>query len=305
MSADTHAPLSALAAELEALGILVRERLRPFHPRVRDRDDIAVLRDPLSEVIILSSSEHMSLDYYTTKPECTGHAVDGRHVETPRLEDNIRRAEVFGALLRNRHWLDFGCGLGGMLDECAGQSALAVGLEPNRQRAAITASKGHAVVGDLDEVGPGSLDIVSMFHVLEHLTEPSSTLRRLRERLKPGGTLLIEVPHARDALFALYDCEAFKAFTFWSEHLVLHTRQSLRILLESAGFGQVEIRGQQRYPLSNHLHWLSKQAPGGHQAWAFLDADGLQAQYEAALARIDRTDTLIATARVPSARDTA
>ncbi|WP_115004676.1 class I SAM-dependent methyltransferase [Xanthomonas campestris] len=305
MSADTHAPLPPLAAELEALGILARERLRPFYPRVRDRDDITVLRDPLSEVIVLSSSEHMSLDYYAAKPERSGHAVDGRQVETPRLEDNIRRTERFGALLRNRRWLDFGCGLGGMLDEFAGQAALAVGLEPNRQRAAITAAKGHAVVGDLDEIGAGSLDIISMFHVLEHLTEPSRTLARLRSTLKPGGTLLIEVPHARDALLTLYDCEPFKAFTFWSEHLVLHTRQSLRLLLEGAGFAQVEISGQQRYPVSNHLHWLSKQAPGGHQAWAFLDADGLHAQYEAALARIDRTDTLIATARVPSARDTA
>lgn len=291
--------MPALISELDALGILKATRLQDFYPRVRDREDISVLRDPVSEVIVLSSSRHMSLGYYEAKAEQTGHAVYGHRIETPRLEDDIRRAAEFGTLLRNRRWLDFGCGLGGMLDEMKGQAAWAAGLEPGRERATIAAAKGHAIVGGLDEVPSGSLDVITLFHVLEHLTEPRQTLVQIRQRLVPGGLVLVEVPHARDALLTLYDSDAFKRFTLWSEHLILHTRQSLKILLEQAGFTQVDIIGRQRYPVSNHLHWLARQKPGGHEAWAFLNTAGLHAEYESALARTDRTDTLIAFARAP------
>lgn len=291
--------MSSLAAELDALGIIVSSRLEPFYPRVRDRADIGVLRDPVTEVIVLSSTQHASVRYYESKAERLGYEVHGDRVVTPRLEDNIRRADTFGALLRNKHWLDFGCGLGGMLDEMKGQAAWAAGLEPSRERAAVVAGNGHFVVSGLDEVADGSLDIVTLFHVLEHLDDSLQTLIRVREKLKPGARVLIEVPHARDALFTLYDSDAFKRFTFWSEHLVLHTRQSLTRLLDCAGFDRIEVSGCQRYPLSNHLHWLVRQAPGGHEAWPFLNGAGLHAEYEAALSRVDRTDTLIVHAQAP------
>lgn len=294
--------MTPLISRLSALGILDAQRLTQFHPHVRDRDDIAVLRDPLTEVIVLSRSDHMTVSYYETKPERAEHIVDGRTMVTPPLEDDIRRGQEFSTLLRNRHWLDFGCGLGGVLDVLKGQTRWAAGPEPSRERAAIAASKGHLILDSLHAVQPGLLDVVTLSHVLEHLTHPIETLREISTRLRAGGTVLIEVPHARDALFTLYDSEPFKAFTFWSEHLVLHTRQSLKSLLEAAGFEDVEIRGKQRYPLSNHLHWLARQQPGGHESWACLNSTLLHEAYEAALSGIDRTDTLIATARTPKAR---
>jgi SAM-dependent methyltransferase len=219
---------------------------------------------------------------------------------TPRLGDNLRRAADFGHLIRGKRWLDFGCGLGGMLNEMAADAASATGLEPNRDRAAIVAANGHRVVAGAAELEAESLDVITLFHVLEHLADPLGVLRELRTRMAPGGAMLIEVPHARDALFTLYDCEPFKAFTFWSEHLVLHTRTSLRLLLAAAGFGDIEITGYQRYPLANHLYWLSRSRPGGQEKWSLLspmNGSG-QGQYENDLARMDRTDSLIALARV-------
>jgi len=288
-----------LANELASLNIIDTARLQPFFPRVRDRDDISVLHDPVTDVIVLSDCEHMSIAYYVAKPELAGHQVQGEVVESSSLPDDLRRAEEFGTLLHGKRWLDFGCGLGGLLHAMRERTSQAWGLEPSQERAAMAAAKGHDILNHLDQVPAQSLDIVTMFHVLEHLTTPLQTLVQIRDRLHPGGTLLIEVPHARDALFTLYDCEAFKRFTFWSEHLVLHTRQSLNILLTHAGFSQIQVSSKQRYPLSNHLHWLVRHKPGGHDAWALLNSAGLHSEYEAMLSRIDRTDTLIATARVP------
>jgi 2-polyprenyl-3-methyl-5-hydroxy-6-metoxy-1,4-benzoquinol methylase len=299
----------ALIELLDELGAIRKEELKPFYPRVRDRDDIEVLRCDFSEVIVLSSIAHVeATQYYEERSESSALEVNGDRVVTPRLGDNLRRAADFGHLIRGKRWLDFGCGLGGMLDELAADAASVTGLEPNRDRAGIVSARGHRVVAGAAELDAESLDVITMFHVLEHLAEPLAVLRDLKSRLAPGGTLLIEVPHARDALFTLYDCEAFKAFTFWSEHLVLHTRTSLRLLLAAAGFQDVEISGYQRYPLANHLYWLSRGRPGGQEQWSLLstmNGGSGQGQYENDLGRLDRTDTLIALARVtPPAQDT-
>lgn len=291
----------ALIELLDEIGAIRKEELQPHYPRVRDREDIAVLRCAFSEVIVLSSIAHVAeTEYYEQRPESSTLEVNGDRVVTPRLGDNLRRAADFGHLIRSKRWLDFGCGLGGMLDELAADAASATGLEPNRDRAELVSANGHRVVASFDEFEANSLDIITMFHVLEHLADPLGELRALASCLSPGGALLIEVPHARDALLTLYDCEPFKAFTFWSEHLVLHTRTSLRLLLEVAGFREVQISGFQRYPLANHLHWLSTGRPGGQNEWPLLcspQSNGQQNEYGDALCRIDRTDTLIALAR--------
>lgn len=283
-----------LIVELERLGIIKRDRLEVYYPRVRDRYDVAVLRDPLTDVIVLSRCDHVSETYYAERKENKSYRVHGADVVAPRLEDNIRRGVDFVCYIRGKRWLDFGCGLGGMLNELAAEAAWAVGLEPSKERAAIVSAKGHQVITRLDEVADGSVDIVTMFHVLEHLTDPVGILNSLRRVLSPGGKLLIEVPHARDALFSLYNCEAFKRFTFWSEHLVLHTRQSLMLLLKTSGYPDCQVMSHQRYPLANHLHWLSKGSPGGHQIWHMLTSLELESAYQSALTKIDRTDTLIA-----------
>ena len=89
----------------------------------------------------------------------------------------------------------------------------------------------------------------------------------------------------------------FIDFTLWSQHLVLHTRESLTLLLKDAGFKNVVITGIQRYGISNHIHWLKNKQPGGHRSvLSAMETPDLKASYENALARIDATDTLVAIA---------
>lgn len=286
--------MSEIITVLNSLGLINIDRLENFYPRVRDRDDIIVLRDTLTEVIVLSRNDHVEGDYYLDKIE----TKDDFKMKPPRLEDNIRREIDFGGYIRNKRWLDFGCGLGGLLNVMADEAEWAVGLEPNKDRSAIVSANGHRVIASMEDLEFNSIDVITMFHVFEHLSTPLETLSIIRKYLKLNGVLLIEVPNARDALITLYNCNEFKKFTFWSEHLVLHTRESLKGILKSAGFKSVEIIGCQRYPLSNHLYWLSNNMPGGHDIWRFLTTAGLRSEYEALLNSIDKTDTLIAIVRI-------
>jgi len=53
------------------------------------------------------------------------------------------------------------------------------------------------------------------------------------------------------------------------------------------------IKQIQRYPLSNHLHWLANGRPGGHQKWYFLDSPELHAAYEKQLTAVGKCDTIL------------
>tara|TARA_R110001592_G_scaffold198339_11_gene446539 strand:+ start:1218 stop:1631 length:414 start_codon:yes stop_codon:yes gene_type:complete len=136
-----------------------------------------------------------------------------------------------------------------------------------------------------------------MFHVLEHLDRPIEILKNIRKRMKENSTLIVEVPHANDALIKKYDCEKFKDFTFWSEHLILYTRDTLKKVLELSGFKNIEIFGEQRYNIFNHLHWLSKGEPGGSKKFGLSDTDLIQ-NYDNFLKDNGMTDTLIAKVKI-------
>jgi hypothetical protein len=118
-------------------------------------------------------------------------------------------------------------------------------------------------------------------------------LKKLSRLLTEGGEIIIEVPHADDALLSLYECEAFSHFTYWGCHLFLFTAKTLAMLANQVDMKINYIKQVQRYPLSNHLYWLAKGKPGGHKLWHFLDSPGCQTAYEKMLASIGKCDTLI------------
>jgi 2-polyprenyl-3-methyl-5-hydroxy-6-metoxy-1,4-benzoquinol methylase len=139
-----------------------------------------------------------------------------------------------------------------------------------------------------------SYDLITAFHVVEHLSDPRSILREFKDFLAPKGRIVIEVPSSSDALLTLYESEPFQHFTYWSQHLYLFNAKTLETLVQQSGLKVISIQQYQRYPLSNHLYWLSKGKPGGHKFWSFLDSSILQQAYADTLARIGQCDTLIA-----------
>ena len=175
-----------------------------------------------------------------------------------------------------------------------------MGIELQQNYVDLLNSDGITCTNDLANVENKSLDILVSFHVIEHLPNPLDTLSELITKIISGGQILIEVPHANDFLLSTVCCDDFKQFTLWSQHMVLHTRETLRKTLEYVGLQDIQIEGVQRYPLSNHLNWLANGKPGGHKSpISILDSDALSEMYQNSLARIDATDTLVVIARVP------
>lgn len=265
--------------------------------RVRDDQNLDVLECQSCGLVFLSSFDHISADFYENSRM---HAGESRieDLVNDAASDDERRFQDLQPLLTNRRVFDFGCGNGGFLTRAAKVASLAVGLEPERRLKAYFQQKQLAVYDDLAEVNQ-SFDVITLFHVLEHLPDPLDTLKQLAGKLNADGCLIIEVPNAADALLTLYRSDAFARFTYWSCHLYLFTANTLGLLARKAGLEINYIKQIQRYPLSNHLYWLAEDKPGGHIQWSFLDSRELHNAYEKQLGAIGRCDTLVASFGVP------
>lgn len=288
-------PVSNVRETLESIGAIVSANIVQFASRTRDRE-IPVFRDTVSGVIFIDN-------YYVGDDEYLTGQYRGDSL-APNFEDLLdteRRMKSFRQFYVGRRVLDFGCGEGNFLRQVYPCASSASGVELQQSFREALSGDGILCHSDISQALT-PVDTVFMFHVLEHLSDPLGALREIRETLEPNsGTLVVEVPHARDLLLSEFQCEAFIDFTLWSQHLVLHTRDSLQKILIAAGFTDIHVSGVQRYGLVNHLTWLNDGKPRGHEGpLSVLETADLSLAYQAALAGLDRTDTLVATARVAS-----
>ena len=143
-----------------------------------------------------------------------------------------------------------------------------------------------------------NIDIITMFHVLEHLCDPIKVLIELKKKMHKESLLIIEVPHANDILISYYNNHDFKKNTFWSEHLILHTQKSLENLLINVGFSNIKVVFEQRYNFFNHIHWITKGKPGGHNILFDNNYYDLNNEYNKFLIEEKITDTLIAYCKI-------
>lgn len=91
--------------------------------------------------------------------------------------------------------LDFGCGNGGMLRLAVPAVTRADGLEVNPASRQIAHHQGLTVYASLAELpAEATYDVIMSNHVLEHVRDVCDTLERLRQKLKPGGRILLKLP---------------------------------------------------------------------------------------------------------------
>ena len=206
--------------------------------------------------------------------------------------DDLRRVQTVKRWCKMKDVLDFGCGFGGFLKGISKIAKTAVGVEVSLNEISYLRSFNLTVENSIERYSK-NFDVITLFHVFEHLSNPQKWLNKFAEYLKDDGIVFIEVPNADDALLSLYECKSFADFTYWSAHLYLYTRESLTKLIKDNGQFDIELEGQvQRYPLSNHLYWLSNHKPGGHKKWQFFNSEKLDSEYKKALEKFFLCDTL-------------
>ncbi len=264
---------------------------------VRDNPELEILECASCGLVFFSSLDHIKDGFYESSGMHGKEILDIQDWLRDTEGDDKRRFKYLESLLPNSKLLDYGCGVGGFLLNARELTETAHGVELESRLKNYFQNHGLTVFKNTSDIPNdirGGYDIITMFHVLEHIPDPKSILDELSKMLADGGQIIIEVPSANDALLTLYSSEPFSNFTYWSCHLFLYTAKALQILFDQANLKVNYIKQIQRYPLSNHLHWLANGKPGGHQEWNFLDSPELHTKYEKQLAAIGKCDTIIA-----------
>lgn len=159
--------------------------------------------------------------------------------EAARLVSEIARAP--GEPIRV---LDIGCGSGQFLARMIplGYEAHGTEYSPDSGRRAATVNGLRLHVGPLrpDTYPAGHFDLISIWHVLEHLRDPDEALQNCRAWLRPGGFLMLAVPNVGS-----WQASLFRGAWFHLDpprHLIHFDPASLRRALESSGFRLSRVR---------------------------------------------------------------
>lgn len=256
------------------------------------RHDIDVLKCEDCGLVRLSESVN-NIDNFYIQSGMRNNVIDTpEHYRKTTIKDSMRRFRFTQNIIEGKSVLDFGCGAGGYLVLAKDIATTAEGVELEQVMRDGLNAEGIRCASSLDDVG--SFDVITMFHVLEHLDEPLMYLEKMKKHLNKDGKLLIEVPNADDALLSLYNSEKFADFTYWHCHVYLYTNDTIKKLAKKAGYHIDFVQQVQRYPLSNHLYWLAEGAPGGHKKYSFLNDRLLDRYYGDLLAKFGIADTILA-----------
>jgi len=151
----------------------------------------------------------------------------------PHICPGFERAVRFARHRRLQSVLDVGCGCGAFLD-LAKQAGLATaGIELNPRAIDSARRKGHQIysclLADLErEVGRRRFDLITIFEVLEHVSDPVQLLSDAARWLAPSGCLAVTVPN-RNGVHRLFETDPHQ----WPpHHLSCWRRQDLKALGE-------------------------------------------------------------------------
>ena len=135
--------------------------------------------------------------------------------------------------------LDIGAGTGDFLSVAKENGWHTIGVEPSEKAKAIAKKKGVSFVGATSELDSHSFDVISMWHVLEHVPNLENQIKELKRLLKPNGTLIIAVPN-----FKSFDAKHYGKF--WAAYDVpIHfwhfSKTAIKMLFEKEEMKLVKI----------------------------------------------------------------
>jgi 2-polyprenyl-3-methyl-5-hydroxy-6-metoxy-1,4-benzoquinol methylase len=187
------------------------------------------------------SDEQLSEYYsksYRNDYQWVNSGPTSKHIQKRFSEAKTRLNKLQPHLTKHPKVLDFGCGSGEFIELLRDSGASASGFEPGNLYASFARDQKGL---DVQNCGwenfecKGKMDVVTAFHVFEHLTDPLKAFKKAISWLNVNGLIYIEVPNMANAL---------KLKGFGSLHMA-HTigfgRYNLELLGACSGMVPLEI----------------------------------------------------------------
>nr|WP_321245590.1 class I SAM-dependent methyltransferase [uncultured Psychroserpens sp.] len=131
-------------------------------------------------------------------------------IKSIALKRKLNLINSFGS--EQKKLLDVGCGTGDFLKVAKDNQWTVSGIEPNNSAREIANTKSNNSVFGIDHLlkfESNSFDVITLWHVLEHLPKLESHIAIFESLLKPNGRLVIAVPNYKS-----YDASHYK--NFWA-----------------------------------------------------------------------------------------
>ncbi len=173
--------------------------------------------------------------------------------------------------------LDIGAGTGDFLVEAKKRGWNIFGTEPNSQAKKLAEQKEIRLASETSDYQNQKFDVITMWHVLEHIPNLKNQIIELRRLLKPNGHLIIAVPN-----FKSYDAKYYKSF--WAaydvpRHLWHFSKNSIQKL-----FSEKDIKLEMTLPMkfdSFYVSLLSEKYKNGKMNFLKAFWVGLKSNLEA------------------------
>ena len=143
----------------------------------------------------------------------------------------------------DKNLLDIGCGTGDFLQTAQQNDWIVSGIEPNDQAREIANKKTNNSIFETEQLTKfksNSFDVITLWHVLEHLPNLENHIHIFKKLLKPNGTLIIAVPNYKS-----YDAKYYKQF--WAaydvpRHLWHFNQQSISKLVSRQSMEVIKVK---------------------------------------------------------------
>ena len=151
-----------------------------------------------------------------------------------------KKVKLINSLSKEKgHLLDIGAGTGDFLTRASQDKWNITGIEPSEKAKAIASKKGLVLLGDSKDLANQAFDVITMWHVLEHVPDLDFQIKELKRLLKPDGHIIIAVPN-----FNSYDAKHYG--NFWAaydvpRHLWHFSKTAIRKLFEKEALQLIEI----------------------------------------------------------------
>lgn len=149
--------------------------------------------------------------------------------------------------------LDIGCATGEFLAYMKKKSWITTGIEPdeNARKMAVDNHQLHVFPeSHINTLEEDSFDVITLWHVLEHVSDLKGRMQDLQRLLKPGGIILIAVPNS-DSFDATHYKSNWAAYDV-PRHLYHFTKESIEKLLKNYGFKLSKI-----FPMKFDAYYVS------------------------------------------------
>ncbi len=183
--------------------------------------------------------------YYDSNVYISHHANKGGLIpliyRTIRNQQFINKTELIKRYFTNEiSILDIGCGTGNFLQYCSTIKWHGVGVEPDSD-ARITAKNNNVEVYNLDYLKQTEkkFDVITMWHVLEHVHSLDERMLQLQKLINPNGIIIVAVPNC-NSYDAFYYKEYWAAFDL-PRHLYHFTKKTIAKLFLKHNFNLVHM----------------------------------------------------------------